>query len=167
MIAIKSVLHRAWDSDLAYNFRNSPITILAALVSLRISGCAAFAPWIARIIALILTLNLMDSLCRPLGCAGGHEPSAGHADNQGVTCFRRLYGTRVSLLVGLGAVSFSLVLGVSLGLLRVIWAAESTLLLCAWPTFNFPFRRSSRAADQRCSAFAGSQKRMIRSQSMC
>jgi peptide/nickel transport system permease protein len=113
-------LHGAWDSDLAWSFRHSPVAIIAAAVALTIILAAAFAPWIAPQNPFDpVSLNLMNGFTPP------GEPNAftGEsfwlgADDQGRDVFSAiLYGARVSLFVGFSAVAFSLVLGVSLGLL--------------------------------------------------
>lgn len=113
-------LHAGWDSDIAWSFRHSPITIIAAAVALIIILAAVFAPWIAPQNPFDpSSLNLMNGFTPP------GEPNAftGEsfwlgADDQGRDIFSAiLYGARVSLFVGFSAVAFSLVLGVSLGLL--------------------------------------------------
>lgn len=116
----RSFLYRAWDSDLGYSFRTSPVTICAALVVLILIGSALFAPLIAPTNPFDgRGINLMNGFTPPM------EPNAftGETflmgtDNQGRDIFSAiLYGSRVSLFVGFAAVAFSLVLGVSLGLL--------------------------------------------------
>ena len=44
---MKAVLARFWDHDLAYSFRRSPVTVVAALLTLVCFGSAVFAPWLA------------------------------------------------------------------------------------------------------------------------
>jgi peptide/nickel transport system permease protein len=112
-------LHAVWDSDLAWSFRHSPVTVVAALVALTIILAAVFAPWIAPQNPFDpVSLNLMNGFTRP-GVPNqftGEEFWLG-ADDQGRDVFSAiLYGARVSLFVGFSAVLFSLVLGVTLGL---------------------------------------------------
>lgn len=116
----RSLFARAWDSDLGYSFRSSPVTIVAALVVLFLIGTALLAPWISPTNPFDgRGLNLMNGFTPPM------EPNAftGETfllgtDNQGRDILSAiLYGSRVSLFVGFAAVAFSLVLGVSLGLL--------------------------------------------------
>jgi peptide/nickel transport system permease protein len=115
----KGRLARAWDSDLAYSFRRSPIAIVAALVSAVLIGAALLAPWLAPQNAFDpAQLNLLDGYTRPgeQGAGSGATFMLG-ADNQGRDVFSAiLYGSRVSLFVGFASVIFSLLLGVSLGL---------------------------------------------------
>jgi peptide/nickel transport system permease protein len=113
-------LARAWDSDVAWSFRHSPVAIIAAVVVLVLLLGAALAPWIAPQNAFdAASLNLMEGFTRP------GEPSAvtGRVfllgtDDQGRDMLSAiLYGSRVSLLVGFASVVFSIVIGVSLGLM--------------------------------------------------
>lgn len=116
----RSILYRAWDSDLGYSFRTSPVTIIAALVVLLLLGSALLAPWIAPTNPFDgRGINLMNGFTPPMtpNQFTGQTFLMG-TDNQGRDIFSAiLYGSRVSLFVGFSAVAFSLVLGVSLGLL--------------------------------------------------
>jgi len=40
-------LRRAWDHDLAWSFRRSPVTVVAALVTAVCIAAALLSPWIA------------------------------------------------------------------------------------------------------------------------
>ncbi len=117
--AIKLAVHRAWESDIAYSFRDSPVAILAALIALICIVGAIFSPWLAPHNPFDLkTLNLMDSLLPPAWLPEGKSSYPLGTDNQGRDILSAImYGARISLLVGIGAVIFSLVLGVGLGLI--------------------------------------------------
>jgi len=113
-------LFRAWDSDVAWSFRHSPVAILAAFVAFVLLAGALFAPLVAPQNAFdASSLNLMEGFTRP------GEPSAvtGRVfwlgtDDQGRDVFSAiLYGSRVSLLVGFASVLFSIAIGVTLGLM--------------------------------------------------
>jgi len=112
-------LARAWDSDVAWSFRHSPVAIMAALVAFILLASALFAPLVAPQNAFdASSLNLMDGFTRP------GEPSASGrifwlgSDDQGRDVFSAiLYGSRVSLLVGFASVLFSIAIGVTLGLM--------------------------------------------------
>jgi len=115
---LRERLHRAWDSDVAWSFRHSPVAIAAALVAAILLLGAVLAPWIAPQNAFdAASLNLMEGFTRP-----GELSAAGHVfllgtDDQGRDVFSAiLYGSRVSLLVGLASVAFSIAIGVTLGL---------------------------------------------------
>ncbi len=138
-----NALVRAWDSDIAWSFRRSPLAIIAALVSLIIILAAVFAPWLAPHDPFDPgTLNLMDGFTPPM------EPNAftGNVywlgtDNQGRDVFSTiLYGARISLFVGFMAVLFAMVLGITLGLIagyRGGWL-DSLLMRVADVQLTFP-----------------------------
>jgi len=119
MAAVTGWLRRAWDHDLAWSFRRSPVTILAALLTLACVGGALFAPWIAPHNPFdSATLNLSDGFTPPAWTAQGSGKYLLGTDDQGRDVLSTImYGARISLGVGLAAVLFSAFLGVSLGLL--------------------------------------------------
>jgi peptide/nickel transport system permease protein len=118
--SFKTRLWHAWDSDVAWSFRHSPVAILASAIVLILLLAAVLAPWIAPQNAFdAASLNLMDGFTKP------GEPSAvtGRVfllgtDDQGRDMFSAiLFGSRVSLLVGFASVVFSIAIGVTLGLM--------------------------------------------------
>jgi peptide/nickel transport system permease protein len=111
-------LRKTWDHDLAWSFRRSPVTIVAALLTLVCVGGALFAPWLAPQDPFDLAaLDLNDAFIPPLWSEGGKAAYPLGTDNQGRDVLSTiLHGTRLSLAVGLASVFFSLILGVSLGL---------------------------------------------------
>src|SRR5438105_12943964 len=114
-----SRLARWWGSDLAYNFRHSPVAVVSAVVLVICLGAAFFAPWVAPHNPFDLaTLNLMDALTPPHGVAGARPEYLLGTDDQGRDLLSAImFGARVSLLVGLASVIFAMVLGVTLGLI--------------------------------------------------
>jgi peptide/nickel transport system permease protein len=108
-----------WDSDLAYNFRHSPVAIVSAIVLAICLGAALFAPWVAPHNPFDLaTLNLLDALSPPHGMAGARPEYVLGTDDQGRDLLSAImFGARISLLVGLASVAFAVVVGVSLGLI--------------------------------------------------
>jgi peptide/nickel transport system permease protein len=107
-----------WDSDVAYSFRHSPVAIASAAV-LAVCVCGAlFAPWVAPHDPFDLrTLNLSDALAPPSWEAGGRAAYLLGTDDQGRDVLSAImYGTRVSLLVGLASVALAALVGVALGL---------------------------------------------------
>jgi len=141
--APRSWLFRAWDSDVAYSFRTSPVAIVAGVVALVIILLAVLAPWIAPHNPYDpSSLNLMDGFTPPM------EPNAftGNTywlgtDNQGRDIFSTLlYGARISLFVGFAAVLFAMVLGITAGLVagyRGGWV-DSLLMRVADVQLSFP-----------------------------
>ena len=112
-------LRSAWDSDVAYSFRRSPVAVVAAFVTALLVLAAVFAPLIAPHDPFDpATLDLMNGFSRPM------EPNAftGETfwlgtDDQGRDVFSTiLYGLRISLFVGVAAVAFAMAVGVTLGL---------------------------------------------------
>ena len=112
-------LRRTWDHDLAWGFRRSPVTIVPAFLTLVCVGGAVFAPWIAPHNPFDSgTLVLTDGFTPPAWIAGGRMQYLLGTDDQGRDMLSAImYGSRVSLAVGLASVLFSMILGVGLGLL--------------------------------------------------
>jgi len=99
-------------------FRRAPVAMAAAFVVLVIVGGALFAPWIAPQNPFDpAQLDLSNALLPPAWVNGGDHHFPLGTDDQGRDVFSAiLYGMRVSLAVGIGAVAFAGVLGVALGL---------------------------------------------------
>jgi peptide/nickel transport system permease protein len=106
------------DNDIVYSFFRSKITVAASVVALTIILGAVFAPWIAPHNPFDLkTLSLLDSNNPPFWAAGGDTRFLLGTDDQGRDVFSTiLYGSRLSLAVGLLSVVFAGVLGITLGL---------------------------------------------------
>jgi peptide/nickel transport system permease protein len=106
------------ENELLYLFLHSRIAQLAALIAVLMIGGAALATWIAPTDPYDLTsFDLMDSLVPPSWSADGDSRFIIGTDDQGRDLLSAiLYGTRLSLLVGVLSITFASVLGVSLGL---------------------------------------------------
>jgi peptide/nickel transport system permease protein len=117
--SVRARLASAWDGDVAWSFRHSPVAIASLTVFAVCVIGALFANWIAPHNPFDLrTLNLSDSRLPPFWIEGGKAMFALGTDDQGRDVLSAImYGARISLLVGLASVAFALVLGVSLGLL--------------------------------------------------
>jgi peptide/nickel transport system permease protein len=115
----RSALWQLLDSDLVFSFRTSPVAILSALVAIVIIVASVGAAWIAPHNPFDLqSLNLLDAFDPPVWTKDGAWTYPLGTDGQGRDILSAiLYGTRISLGVGLGAVAFALVLGVALGLI--------------------------------------------------
>ena len=113
-------LHRAWQSDLSWSFRNSPVAVISLAVVLVLVLSAIFAPVIAPHNPFDpASLNLMNGFSKPMEANAftGDTFWLG-TDDQGRDVFSTiLYGMRISLFVGFVAVLFALILGVTLGLI--------------------------------------------------
>jgi peptide/nickel transport system permease protein len=112
-------LAKLWDHDLAWSFRRSPVTVVAALVALLCVAGAALAPWIAPQNPFDLAgLDLNNAFLPPAWSESGRAAFLLGTDNQGRDILSTiLHGARVSLVVGLASVLLALFLGVSLGLI--------------------------------------------------
>ena len=134
---------RLVESDLLYSFIHSPVTVIAALVTLAIFAAALLAPVIAPQNPFDpATLNLMDGFTRPMQANEftGNVYWLG-TDAQGRDLFSAiLYGSRVSILVGFAAVAFAALLGITLGLIagyRGGWV-DSLIMRIADVQLSFP-----------------------------
>jgi peptide/nickel transport system permease protein len=118
MSTVEGWLRRAWDHDLAWSFRRSPIVIIAALLTLTCVGAAVFAPWVAPHDPFdSAAVNLSDGFLPPAWTRAGRAMYLFGTDDQGRDVLSAImYGARISLGVGVAAVLFSMVLGVGLGL---------------------------------------------------
>jgi peptide/nickel transport system permease protein len=135
-------LYSAWDSDVAHSFRNSPVTIVAAIALAICLIGAGFAPWLAPHNPFDLkTLNLLDALTPPAWLEGGNRLFPLGTDDQGRDLLSAImFGSRVSLVVGLVSVIFAMVIGVSLGLLAGYAGGktESFIMRVADVQLSFP-----------------------------
>ncbi len=113
-----SLISRAWNSDLAYNFRTSPVALGAAALGLILIVAAVFAPVLAPHDPMdVASLSLMDSLKPPIFMQDADWSNVLGTDNQGRDVLSAImYGMRVSLLVGLLSVLFAIVVGIAIGL---------------------------------------------------
>ncbi|EHR70012.1 ABC-type dipeptide/oligopeptide/nickel transport system, permease component [Burkholderiales bacterium JOSHI_001] len=116
--AAPSRLQRFFEGDLWYSFKTSPMAMLAMAMALLCGGCALLAPWISPHNPFDLaTIDLTDARLPPMWEDGGKRSFVLGTDDQGRDILSLLmYGSRISLFVGLASVGLSLVIGVSLGL---------------------------------------------------
>ena len=132
---MKQALLRWADSDVGYSFRTSPLAMVAALVAFACVFCAAFAGLVAPHNPFDLsTLVLSDARLPPAWMEGGSRTYLLGTDDQGRDILSALmYGARISLVVGVVSVAFSMVIGVALGLLAGFkggWIDAFLMRLC-------------------------------------
>jgi peptide/nickel transport system permease protein len=110
---------RFLDGDLFYSFKRSPLVITAAAIVLGGVLAATFAPWVAPHNPFDLaTLNLLDAFTPPAWTERGNPTYLIGTDDQGRDVLSAIiFGSRMSLLIGLFATLVALVIGVSLGLM--------------------------------------------------
>ena len=128
-------LVRWWDSDVGHSFRSSPVAIGAALLACLCVFGAVFAPWVAPHNPFDLaTLELSNARLPPSWQEGGNPAFLLGTDDQGRDILSALmYGTRISLAVGLASVVLSVLVGVALGLLAGFvggWLDAFLMRLC-------------------------------------
>ncbi|WP_305985894.1 ABC transporter permease [Roseibium sp. MMSF_3544] len=113
------MVKRAFESDLFWSFRHSPVAIISFVVAVTLILAAVFAPLLAPYNPFDPgSLNLMNGFSQPMvpNALTGDSFLMG-ADDQGRDVFSTiLYGMRISLFVGFAAVIFALVIGIILGL---------------------------------------------------
>jgi len=112
---------RRWsrENELVYLFLNNRVAQIAALIALLSICSALLCPFIAPTDPYdIASLDIMDSLIPPTWSDGGEARFPIGTDDQGRDLLSAiLYGTRLSLLVGLLSIGFASVLGVTVGLM--------------------------------------------------
>ena len=128
-------ISRWLSSDVGYSFRQSKTAMVAAFIAFVFIFCALFAKWVAPYNPFdAASLELMDSLLPPAWSAEGSTKYLLGTDDQGRDILSALmYGTRISLVVGMASVMLSLVVGVSLGLIagfRGGWLDAFLMRLC-------------------------------------
>jgi len=135
-------MRRAWDSDLAYSFRRSKVTVVAGLVTLMYICFALFAPWIAPHDPYDLAnLSLLDAFTPPAWTEDGSREFLLGTDNLGRDVLSTIiYGSRISLGVGLLSIFIAASIGVSLGLISgyVGGKTDAVIMRIAEIQLSFP-----------------------------
>ncbi|HZO03982.1 MAG TPA: ABC transporter permease [Burkholderiales bacterium] len=136
------LLRRIWNHDLAWSFRRSPVTVVAAALTLLCVGAAAFSPWISPQDPFnAAALDLNAAFKPPVWIEGGDPAFLLGSDNQGRDILSTImHGARISLGIGLAAVVFALVLGVSLGLIAGYFGGrlDAVIMRIADVQLSFP-----------------------------
>lgn len=139
---MSSLRQRIFDSDIWWSFKRSPVTVVAAVLALICVGAALFAPVLAPHNPYDLsTISLVDAGTPPSWMKNGSTKFLLGTDNQGRDILSTImYGSRVSLVVALCAVTFSMVVGVTLGLISgyVGGKVDSIIMRLADVQLSFP-----------------------------
>ena len=116
---MRAALSKFWDGDLAWSWRHTPVAIVATFLLLIMLIASFGAGWIAPHNPFDLaTIDLLDALKPPVWADDGTTKYLLGTDSQGRDLLSALmYGTKVSLLIGLAAVAGAMLLGVVLGLI--------------------------------------------------
>ena len=110
---------RAWDSDFFYQYRRSPVALVASLIAalclIGAFGAGFIAPHNPFDLA---SVDLGDARLPPAWLEGGKATYPLGTDEQGRDVLSAiLYGSRISIIVGAVSVFLSLAIGIALGLL--------------------------------------------------
>ena len=118
MAASASALSRFLASDVGYSFRRSPVAMLAFVLLAVLMITAFLAPWISPQDPHDLKQIFIDKAeLPPIWSRDGEWPFILGTDPQGRDVLSAiLYGTRISLLIGLASVVVSMLIGVTIGL---------------------------------------------------
>ena len=117
---MSDTLRRFFDGDIWWSFKQNPLVMTAAIVGLICLLGSAFAPLVAPHNPFDLkTLNLLDAFTPPSWTAAGKSQFLLGTDDQGRDVLSTImYGSRVSLVVGICAVMLAMLSGITLGLIR-------------------------------------------------
>lgn len=133
---------RAWNSDLAYSFRQSKVTVVAGVITLIYLLSALFAPWVAPHDPYDLaSVDIMDSFLPPAWIEGGDSRFLLGTDNLGRDVLSTIiHGSRISLGVGFASVFIAATLGVTLGLISgyVGGRLDAVIMRIAEVQLSFP-----------------------------
>lgn len=108
-----------WDSNMAYSFRHNPVAVVSLIIFALIAVMAFAAPLIAPFNPYDpAQIDIMNSEYPPSWVAGSEPDFWLGTDDQGRDMWSTiLYGTRLSLLIGLCAVALQAALGITIGLI--------------------------------------------------
>ncbi|WP_281222604.1 ABC transporter permease [Photobacterium sanguinicancri] len=106
------------NSDIVYYFLKDKVAMFSFALFLTFASAAILAPWISPTDPYDLsTIDIMDSELPPSWMEEGDSRFLLGTDDQGRDIFSTiLYGSRLSLTIGLLAVGLQLILGVTIGL---------------------------------------------------
>ncbi len=116
-------MRRMWrrfvDSDLVYHFNRDKVAMVSFWVLLTLVVISFSAPWTAPFNPYDpLQIDIMDSDIPPEWSENGDERFLLGTDAQGRDMLSTMmYGTRISIVIGLFAVGLQLILGITFGLL--------------------------------------------------
>jgi peptide/nickel transport system permease protein len=133
---------RWWDSDLAYNFRHSPVAIVALLVTISLIVLASGADFFAPVNVMDpASANVIDARLPPgsSGMMGGSYLLG--TDPQGRDMLSAvIYGLRTSLIVGGASVLIAMVIGIALGLIAGYYGGwfDALIMRIADVQLSFP-----------------------------
>ncbi|KIC37749.1 ABC transporter permease [Leisingera sp. ANG-M7] len=110
---------KVWNSNMGYSFRRNPVAVVSMIVFLLIAIASFLAPVIAPYDPYDpAQIDIMNSEYPPAWVNGSLPEFVLGTDDQGRDLWSTiLYGTRLSLLIGICAVALQAFLGISIGLI--------------------------------------------------
>jgi len=139
---IRHLLARILDHDLWREFVSSPVTVTAGVITATIFVAAVAAPWITPQNPFDPSqLELLDAFTPPIWSEGGSWRFVLGTDDQGRDLYSAmLYGTRISLFVGVASVLLAALIGVTLGLVAGYagGAVDAVIMRVADVQISFP-----------------------------
>ena len=139
---LRDTVERALDSDVFHSFKASTLTMIAAAVTLVIFLGALLAPWITPQNPFDPSqLDLLDAFLPPAWNEDGEARCWLGTDNLGRDMYSAiLYGSRVSIGVGIASVLLAMVIGIGLGLVSgyVGGTLDAVIMRVADVQISFP-----------------------------
>ena len=128
-------------SDFWYELLNSPVTVVSSVIIVVIVIACTFAPVFAPHTPFDpATISIMDNNLPPVWEAGSDPRFLLGTDLQGRDVLSAmLYGGRISLLVGLGAVALSVGIGMAVGLVAGYFGGVTDAILMRIAEIQFAF----------------------------
>ena len=129
-------------SEFVHNWRRNASAIAGSVILAAFAVIVLFGPWLVEQDPYdIASLDLLDSYLPPAWLEGGRAEYPLGTDGQGRDVLASiLYGTRVSVLIGVTAMLFSCLIGTGLGLLAGYYGGlvDSVIMRVADVQLSFP-----------------------------
>ncbi|WP_377845384.1 ABC transporter permease [Bosea sp. UC22_33] len=142
MNAFSSSISRFAASEFFHNFRHNSSAILGSAIVVMFAVMIALGPWlVAQDPYDVAQLELMDSFKPPVWLEGGTSQYLLGTDGQGRDVLASIvYGSRISLFIGVAAMLGSCLLGTTLGLLAGFYGGrlDSLIMRIADIQLSFP-----------------------------
>ena len=119
------------DSELFYNFRHSPTAVIGAVIVVLVVLIAIFGPaFTVQNPYNMSELNLADAYKPPFWLEGGDLKFLLGTDQQGRDMLSAMvYGSRISLIIGLAGTFFASVIGITLGLVSGYFGGKTDAII--------------------------------------
>jgi peptide/nickel transport system permease protein len=140
--ALSLRLKRALASELAHNWKRNASAIAGTLIIAMFAFMVAFGPWlVAQDPYDVRQLDLMDAFKPPVWLEGGTAQYWLGTDQQGRDVLASIvYGSRISLFIGLAAMLASCLIGTTLGIVAGFYGGrlDSVIMRIADIQLSFP-----------------------------